>query len=225
VKCQEKFQQLIHNYLDGDLTQEDEIKLRTHLEDCETCQTHFHELSRTITLIQSTEQLQAPNNLVQDVMEKLPTEKRYIKYMRSIKRYPVLTAVAIFLLIIGSAIFSLWDQSSELVISKKDGLEINGDLVIVPKGVTIEGDLFVKNGDLKVEGSVEGDVTLMNGELIESQNNDDFKNGDLVATVGDINGELYHVEQLGDWIWYHLKNIFESIFLRWNHIQSPSCST
>src|SRR5690625_2688669 len=99
-------------------------------------------------------------------MEKLPTEKWYFKYMRFFRIHPLLTSITVLFLLFTTKILSVWNEDSELVVSKQKDLVIEGDTVIVPHEVTIEGDLFVKNGDLKINGSVEGDVTLINGKLI-----------------------------------------------------------
>jgi len=213
VKCKKRYSQLIHNYLDGDLTKKDEIILRNHLEGCKTCQAHFHELNRTITLIQSTEQHKAPNGFVKDVMEKLPAEKRYFKLIRTIKRHPILAIATILFLVLSSTIFFIWNQDSELIVSKQEDLEIKGDMVIVPEGVVIDGDLYVKNGDLKIDGIVKGDVTLVNGNLIMEDDHNNIHEEDLLVTVEEVNGEFYHLNQMFAWIWYHIKSLLESIFV------------
>ena len=50
----------MHEYLDEELSQEDEKELKAHLKDCEACRTHFHELKRTIAFVQSTSHISAP---------------------------------------------------------------------------------------------------------------------------------------------------------------------
>lgn len=207
MQCESEMTKLIHSYLDGDLSKEDELTLRNHLEVCQKCQNHFHELSRTITLIKSTEQIESPRNFPEKIMEKLPTEKWYFKYMRFFRRHPLLTAITVLFLLFTTTILSVWNEDSELVVSKQKDLVIEGDTVIVPHEVTIEGDLFVKNGDLKINGSVEGDVTLINGKLI-LQDDNAIEDERLVASV---TGELNHIEQLVEWLWYHIKNFFESL--------------
>lgn len=96
MKCNPEAVQLMHKYLDGDLIKEEETQLQRHLEDCEECQQHFHELKRTITLIQSTERFEAPVDFTANVMKNLPTERKRVKYLRWFKMHPMLTAAAIF---------------------------------------------------------------------------------------------------------------------------------
>ncbi|MDY0410248.1 anti-sigma factor family protein [Paracerasibacillus soli] len=59
LDCNKEIIQLMHIYLDGDISMDDEAKLRKHLEDCSDCQKYFHELKRTITLVKSVEQVEA----------------------------------------------------------------------------------------------------------------------------------------------------------------------
>lgn len=201
----------MHKYLDGDLRKDEEHELRGHLETCDPCQTHFHELSRTITLIQSTEQMEAPVNFSKNVMKKLPTEKRHLKFSRWFKKHPVITAAAVFFLFLFSGMLSVWDKDSELVVSKQDNLVIQGDTVIVPKGVLVVGDVFVKNGNLQIDGQIDGDVTLINGKLIMDLDDVEDGNEFLVAHVG-VSGEFNQIDEWVEWIWYKAKTLFENIF-------------
>ncbi|MFD2043368.1 zf-HC2 domain-containing protein [Ornithinibacillus salinisoli] len=210
MDCNKEVVRLMHHHLDGDLSKEDETKLRMHLEGCKNCQKHFHELKRSITLLKSVDQVQVPANFTQQVMDKLPTEKKHMKYVRWFKMHPVITAAAIFFVFMFSGLFTAWEQDSKLTVSKQENLVIKGDMVIVPEGVTVEGDLVVKNGNLKIDGTVEGDVTLINGKLIEEKTTVD---GDvLLASAGDVNGEFKQVNQIFDWILYHIQDFLESIF-------------
>ncbi|ASK61569.1 anti-sigma factor [Virgibacillus phasianinus] len=208
MNCDKEAIMLMHKYFDGDLTKSEEASLREHLEGCEACQKHFHELKRTITWVQSAEKVSAPEGFTSKVMDNLPREKRRISYIRWFKAHPVVTAAAIFFIFMFSSVFAAWDQGSELVVSKQENLIIKGDTVIVPAGVTVSGDLLVKNGNLKIEGTVDGNVTLIHGNLI-----DDSINGEgLMASVGEVNGEFKQVDQVFEWMWYHLRELFEGIF-------------
>ncbi|MGP4109193.1 zf-HC2 domain-containing protein [Virgibacillus sp. L01] len=208
MNCNKDTIELMHKYLDGDLTKQEETKLRGHLEGCEDCQKHFHELKRTITLVQSTENISAPADFTAKVMEKLPTEKKRVRYKRWFKAHPIVTSAAIFFIFMFSGIFSAWNQQSELVVSKQENLVIQGDTVIVPEGVTVSGDLLVKNGILKIDGTVDGNVTLINSELMD----DSIEGSGLMASAGEVNGELKEVDRIFEWIWFHLKDTVESIF-------------
>ncbi|WP_373894741.1 zf-HC2 domain-containing protein [Virgibacillus natechei] len=210
MNCNHEAHRLIHKYLDGDLTKEEEIILGTHLEECEACQKHLYELKRTITLLQSTERMAAPVNFTGDVMQKLPAEKKHVTYLRWFKAHPLVIAAAVLFIFMMSGVFSAWNQDSELVVSKQENLIIEGDTVIVPRDVTVSGDLYVKNGDLMIDGTVNGDVTLINGQLIE----DESLEGDssLMATGSKVSGDLKQVDQIFDWIWYQVTDLFQGVF-------------
>ncbi|TQS71064.1 anti-sigma-W factor RsiW [Ornithinibacillus gellani] len=208
MDCKKDVIPLMHHFLDGDISREDETKLRKHLEQCSDCQKHFHELKRTISWIKNAEPVMAPVDFTQQVMQKLPTEKKHVKYMRWFKMHPVITAAAIFFILMLSGAFSAWQQDSKLTVSKQDDLIIQGDTVIVPEGVTVDGDLVVKNGNLKIEGTVDGNVTLINGKLIQDQLNGEG----LMASVGEVNGEFKKVDQVFEWIWFNLQNLFRGVF-------------
>ena len=211
MNCKKDVIKLMHRYLDGDIKKEDEDKLRHHLEDCSDCQKHFHELKRTITLIQSTENVPAPDHFTENVMQQLPTEKKHRKYIRWFKVHPVLTAAAIFFVFMFGGLFSAWNQDTKLTVSKQENLIIEGDTVIVPEDVVVDGDLVVENGDLKIDGTVEGDVTLINGKLIQDdEGNLDEEN--LMASVGEVNGEFESVDRIFEWIWFRTKNLFKGVF-------------
>ena len=208
MDCKKDVIPLMHHFLDGDISREDKTKLRKHLEQCSDCQKHFHELKRTISWIKNAEPVMAPVDFTQQVMQKLPTEKKHVKYMRWFKMHPVITAAAIFFILMLSGAFSAWQQDSKLTVSKQDDLIIQGDTVIVPEGVTVDGDLVVKNGNLKIEGTVDGNVTLINGKLIQDQLNGEG----LMASVGEVNGEFKKVDQVFEWIWFNLQNLFRGVF-------------
>lgn len=207
MDCNKEVIDLMHTYLDGDITKEQEDVLRKHLEHCEDCQKHFHELNRTITFIKSPKTMQAPPHFTNKVMQQLPAEKKWMKYGRWFKRHPIFTAVAIFILFFGGSLVSSWSEENKLVVSKQENLIIEGDTVIVPAGVTVSGDLVVKNGKLIIDGIVDGNVTLINSVLVEEDGDEG-----LLASVGEVHGELTTVDQLFEWIWYQAKQMMDNIF-------------
>ncbi|WP_100013037.1 anti-sigma factor family protein [Lentibacillus sediminis] len=209
MNCNHEATELMHKYLDGDLTAKEESEFRRHLEDCEACQEHFRELKRTITLLQSGEHVEAPPNFTQQVMQKLPAEKKQLKYKRWMKAHPMFTAAAIFFILMMGSVMPNWNQDSQLVVSKQEDLIIQGGTVIVPSDVTVEDDLLVKNGNLIIEGTVDGNVTIINGELIDGDEPIDSEG--LMASVGEINGELHTIDQAFEKIWYHIKSFFQGI--------------
>lgn len=199
---------LMHQYLDGEIDKIKEMELFTHIEKCEACRNHFEELTQSISMIQSAENIQAPSGFTNNVMRKLPKEKKRIKYKRWFQTHPILTAAAIFFILMLSGVFSQWNQNNELVVSKQEDLIVQGDTVIVPEDVVVDEDLVIRNGDLLVMGVVDGDVTIINGKLI----NEKPINGKLMASAGEVNGELQIVDRVFEWLWFQVKTLFKNVF-------------
>ncbi|KGP70909.1 anti-sigma factor family protein [Pontibacillus yanchengensis] len=199
MKCSTEAVALMHKYLDDELTKDEEKTLRDHLHKCERCQKHFHELKRTIAMVQSTNQVQAPQGFAQNVMQNLPSEKKSYSYKRWFKSHPMLTAAAIFFILMFGSVFSMWNQDQHLSVSKQKDIIIQDNTVIVPEGKTVEGDLVVKNGNLRIDGKVNGDVVLINGD-------------NLKASAGEVTGDLSQVNQVFDWIWYKMKTTVKDVF-------------
>ncbi len=161
--CPEEIIEYMHDYLDGDLTRENEQVLKQHLQKCEECQHHFHELKKAIAFVQSTSHISAPANFTDKVMSSLPREKKKIGAQRWLRHHPLLTAAALFIFFMTGSFLTSWNDDEDFSFTKNGNLVVQDHTVIVPEGKVIKGDLTVRNGDLKVEGKVAGDVTVING--------------------------------------------------------------
>ncbi|RSK44978.1 anti-sigma factor family protein [Bacillus canaveralius] len=193
MKCPEEIIEYMHEYLDDEISAEHQQELRKHLHDCIDCQTHFHELKKAIALVQSTSHIQAPLNFTADVMGRLPKENRKVGIQRWFRHHPLLTAASLFLGLMMGGVVSAWnEEDQQFSVSKQPNLIVESDTVIVPKGEVVEGDVTVKNGNVKIEGEVKGDVTVINGE-------------NYLASAGHVSGEIKEVNEMFDWIWYHIK--------------------
>ncbi|GEN54949.1 zf-HC2 domain-containing protein [Halobacillus faecis] len=213
MNCKREAVELMHKYLDGELNKEEERRLRDHLQSCPSCQNHFHELKRTTTLITNTTPVSAPPRFTANVMANLPKEKKRKNYLRKLQRHPMLTAAAIFFILMFSGIFTAWNQDQQVTVSKQENLEIRDHTVIVPEGVTVEGDLVVRNGDLRIDGKVDGDITLINGDILnESSDQVETDDGLDRNNLRAYSGELTEVNQVYEWVWYHTKKTFKAIF-------------
>ncbi|PLR75805.1 anti-sigma factor [Bacillus sp. V3-13] len=199
MKCPEEIVEYMHEYLDDEISAEHEQELRKHLQDCPDCQTHFHELKKAIALVQSTSHIQAPLNFTADVMSRLPKENRKIGIQRWFRHHPFLTAASLFLVLMMGSLFSAWnEEDQQFSVSKQPNLIVENNTVIVPKGEVVEGDVTVKNGNLKIEGEVKGNVTVINGE-------------NYLASAGQVTGEIKEVNEMFDWIWYHIKKTAKEV--------------
>lgn len=196
--CPDKMVHMMHEYLDEELSQEDEKELKAHLKDCEACHTHFHELKRTIAFVQSTSHIAAPSQFTQNVMSKLPKEKKKIGMERWLQRHPLFAAAAVFLVLMGGSLLTNWNSGDEFAFTNSDEVVVDGQTVVVPEGEVVEGDILVRNGDLRVEGQVNGDVTVINGER-------------YMAGAGSITGDIEEVDQAFEWLWYNIKSSFKDL--------------
>lgn len=199
MKCSQTYVELMHKYLDEDIVAEEEKQLRNHLNECPNCQIHFQELKKAIAFVQSMTHIQAPLNFTESVMAKLPKEKPTVTYNRWFKDHPMLVAAAVFVLLMTGSIFSTWNSNTQLSVSKQSNLQIQDHTVIVPEGEIVEGDVIVRNGDLKIEGEVHGDVVVINGDK-------------YLASAGSVTGNIEEIDEIFGWMWYNTKSFFNSLF-------------
>ncbi|MBD8014873.1 anti-sigma factor family protein [Planococcus wigleyi] len=193
--CPENVLHLMDDYLDGDISQNDERQLREHLESCSDCRKLYQELSKTIAFVQSASHIQAPADFVQKTMARLPKEKQRAGVQRWFRRHPMLAAAALFCVLMSAALFTNFNDDQQFAFTKQPNLVVEGQTVVVPEGEKVVGDLTVRNGDLRVEGELEGNVTIVNGQYM--------------ASSGVITGEIEEIDKAFEWLWYTIKNGFK----------------
>ncbi|MGE8207481.1 zf-HC2 domain-containing protein [Heyndrickxia sp. NPDC080065] len=191
--CSEEMILFMHEYLDGDITPEQETALKKHLQTCQECGKHFQELKKTSAIIKSTSIIAAPSDFTSKVMGKLPKEKRKVGFKRWLSHHPFMAAASLFIILMGGSMFSMWNDNQEFSFTKKPNLQVEDHTVIVPKGETVNGDLIVKNGDLRIEGKVDGNVTVINGDQ-------------YMASAGNVTGDIKEINEVFDWLWYQIKS-------------------
>lgn len=195
------FIKLMHKYLDEEISDMEKKELKEHIQKCDQCHRHFKELKETIALVQSTTHtVEVPNDFTNNVMSQLPKEKTSIKYRRWFRKHPMLTAAVVFIFLMMGSLFTTWTKSDQLSVTKQPNLKIEDHLVIVPKGKVVEGDVVVRNGDIKIEGEVKGDVVVINGEK-------------YLASAGKVSGDIEEINAVFDWIWYNMKSIVKDLLL------------
>jgi anti-sigma factor RsiW len=190
--CPEQIIELMHDFLDEDINSQNEIILRKHLQSCKECETIFNELKKTIAFVKSTSNLKAPVNFTANVMACLPKEKKKVGLQRWLKNHPLVAAASLFFVLMFGSLLSTWNQDHEFSVSKQKNLIVQNNTVIVPKGEVVKGDVVVRNGKLKIEGEVQGDVTVINGKK-------------YMASAGRVTGQIQEVNEVFDWIWYYMK--------------------
>lgn len=196
--CPEHIIELMHEYLDEELDQEKEQILREHLHGCKECEDIFYELERTIAYVKSISNMQAPADFTAKVLARLPKEKKKVLVGRWLKNHPFLAAASLFLILMMGSLFSTWNQDQEFSVSKQKNLVVKNNTVIVPEGEVVKGDVIVRNGTLKIEGEVQGDVTVIHGEK-------------YLASAGHVTGQIEEVNEIFDWIWYHMKKTAQEV--------------
>ncbi|WJY27055.1 MULTISPECIES: anti-sigma factor family protein [Sporosarcina] len=200
TKCPIEVVQYMHEYLDGEIAPEHERELHEHLEDCEECSRLFDELSGTAAFLGLAEPIKAPAGFAEGVMARLPetTAKKRSAASRWLRKHPMLSAAALFLILMSAALFSSYNTSEQLVVTMQPNLVIEGDTVVVPAGEVVKGDVVVKNGDLRIEGEVDGNVTVIRGEK-------------YMASTAVVTGNIEEIDKLFDWLWYKIKTAFKGL--------------
>ncbi|CAH2717643.1 Anti-sigma-W factor RsiW [Neobacillus rhizosphaerae] len=202
--CPEQIIELMHEYLDEDIDQDKEQILREHLQSCNECALIFNELKKTIAFVKSTSHVQAPADFTANVLSRLPKEKKKVWMQRWVKTHPLLAAASLFFILMMGSVFSTWNQDREFSVSKQKNLVVKNNTVIVPKGETVKGNVIVRNGKLKIEGEIQGDVTVINGEK-------------YLASAGHVTGQIEEVNEVFDWIWYHMKKTAQEVVDIFDH--------
>ncbi|EIM08446.1 anti-sigma-W factor rsiW [Planococcus antarcticus DSM 14505] len=193
--CPENVIHLMGDYLDGDISPSDERQLKECLESCSDCRKQYQALSKTIAFVQSASHIQAPSDFVQKTMGRLPKERQHAGVQRWFRRHPMLVAAALFCILMSAALFTNFNDDQQFSFTKQPNLVVEGQTVVVPEGQIVVGDLTVRNGDLRVEGELQGNVTIVNGQYM--------------ASSGVITGEIEEIDKAFEWLWYTIKNGFK----------------
>ncbi|MGC5325171.1 zf-HC2 domain-containing protein [Brevibacillus sp. SYSU BS000544] len=198
MKCTEQLRN-VHAYLDGDIDELTNQTLQAHLASCGECRRYLMEMQKVIALVQSASHVHAPLDFTEKVMAQLPAPSTGIRFSSWLRNHPFLTAAAVFLLLMAGSVVTSWvDRDNTLQVSSDslDKLTIDHqrNMVVVPSGTVVDGDLIVENGNIEVFGEVKGDVVAIDGKVV-------------TASTAQIAGDTESIEAIVDWIWYELKNI------------------
>ncbi|MET1014847.1 MAG: anti-sigma factor [Paenisporosarcina sp.] len=196
-RCPDHIVHYMHEYLDGEISREHELELKSHLQTCPSCQQHMQELSKVVAFVQSASHISAPNGFTTGVTARLPKEHSRAGMKRWLHSHPMLIAAAMFMVVMSATLFSSFNDDQHFSFTKQPNLIVEGEKVIVPAGETIEGNLVVKNGDLQIDGEVNGDVTVINGDIINGN--------EYMASTANVTGEIKEINQVFDWLWYKMK--------------------
>lgn len=188
----------MHAYLDGDISRDEEKILKSHLEACTECQEIMNGLRNAVAFLGSASEVKAPSGFVDGVMARLPKEKKQAGVHRWLRRHPLLAAAALFMILMSTSLFSSYGNDQQFSVTKQPNLVIEGEVVTVPAGETVKGDIVVKNGDLHIEGQVEGNVTVIRGTK-------------YMASTAVVTGTTEEIDEVFDWLWYKIKTTAKEI--------------
>ncbi|EST51588.1 transmembrane transcriptional regulator (anti-sigma factor) [Brevibacillus panacihumi W25] len=190
---------LIHECLDGETDELANQSLLNHMKTCSSCRQHMHELQRVIAFVQSASHIHVSPDFTARVLAKLPAPTKKNLFSSWLRNHPFLTAAAVFFVLMAGSLSANWfDRNDILQVSSAnmDKLKIDRErnVVVVPEGTSIDGDLVVRNGDVEVQGEVRGNVVAIEGKV-------------FVASTAQVVGNTESIEAIVDWIWYEVKNI------------------
>lgn len=190
--CPQHIVDYMHEYLDGDISREHEQQLKKHLQMCSDCQRHMHQLSDTIAFVKSAAHITAPPHFEDQVMKRLPKGKNRVGIQKWFRRHPIVVAAAVFFIFMSATLLSNY-PNDEFSVTKQPNLIVDGQTVIVPEGEVVKGDIVVKNGDIVIEGEVDGNVTVINGQYM--------------ASTAVVSGQIEEIDETFEWLWYEMKDL------------------
>lgn len=196
--CPEHIVHYMHAYLDGDISRDEEQELDKHLKSCSDCKELMSGLSDSIAFIEGATLVKAPEGFAEGVMMRLPKEKSQAGIQRWLRSHPFLAAAAMFLILMSASLVSSYGNDQQFSVTRQANLVVDGENVVVPKGEVIKGDIVVKNGNLHVEGEVDGNITVINGSK-------------YMASTAIVTGKSEQIDEVFDWIWYKMKKTVKEI--------------
>jgi|GEM_PF-3803916 len=85
MKCREN-KNMLSLYLDGLLDPEESVKIRRHLDACESCSQELLELQQIKSALQSIEPVKAPDSLLRSINERIDEENRISIFQSALKK-------------------------------------------------------------------------------------------------------------------------------------------
>ncbi|UCZ53417.1 zf-HC2 domain-containing protein [Bacillus shivajii] len=201
MACKKDKLELIHKYLDEEMTLLEKKQFENHIVNCSECERDMREMRKTIAIIQSASHIEAPSNFTEGVMNQLPKQSKSDKWKTWIRKHPMIMTAAVFFLVFIVSLSSIWQDGSKEISVTGDGhfiVDEDRGVVVIPEGETITGNIVIRNGDIEINGAVLGDITIINGER-------------YMASAGQVAGEIKEINQIFDWLWYQTKSFFSEV--------------
>lgn len=201
MACNQEKAKLLHNYFDDHLTLLEKKEFENHLLQCDKCEAHLNDLWKTIAIVQSASHIEAPTNFTENVMKQLPKQKNTKRWKTWMRQHPFLLTAAVFTFVFILSLSSIWTEGKNGIVVSGDGhfiVDEERGVVIIPEGEKIKGDLLIRNGNIEIAGEVEGNITVINGEQ-------------LLASAGQVTGDIQEINQVFTWIWYQIKTSISDV--------------
>lgn len=198
MACSKERQNLIHQVIDGEASEQDVHELNAHMQTCRVCREKYNELRGLDKQLKALPLPDVPLHFTDRVIQSLETPRVPIRRTDWLRRHPALFSAACFaILMLGFILsFNSNDNFQAEVVRGNGQLTYAGpNTVVVPKSEVIKGDLIVKNGNVKIDGKVEGNVILINSHS-------------MMASAGQVTGKIEKVNRIIGRIWYTIKSIF-----------------
>ncbi|MEF3304719.1 zf-HC2 domain-containing protein [Paenibacillus sp. GYB003] len=190
---------LMHDYLDGDLTGPEAAELKKHMLGCAGCQERYEKLEKAGALVSALKPVHAPSHLTTaSIMQKLPAPPKRTVWMRWPRRHPAATVAVIFLVVMLGSFLTMWNEDTQLVVHGSDLEQVDfkgNNTVVIPEGHTYKGNLIVENGNIEVNGKIDGNLVVIDGNY-------------ALASTAQISGDITSVNQAVEWIWFKLNQIY-----------------
>ncbi|WP_114571389.1 anti-sigma factor [Exiguobacterium flavidum] len=200
----EQARQRIHEYLDEQQPPEDWKAFEREMQEADAME-EFEEYRLLDAEIRALPAPRLSADFTSRVLARLPEQaetptpllRKPSRFGSKMKQYPLLAAASIFcLLSLGSLGGYFSQEKHDLSYTNVPGLMAQNGEVVVPAGVTVDQDLYVEGGNVRIEGVVNGDVTTVDGDA-------------YLASAGRVNGKIQEIDQLFERVWYGVKRIFE----------------
>lgn len=191
----------MHDYLDGELEGGTAADLKGHITGCPGCRERFHKLEKTGAIVSSLKSVTVPDHITNAwIMQGIPAPARRKVWMKWLRRHPAASVAAVFFLVMMGSFFSLWNNDTQLVVKGSDleQVVIKGNTVVIPEDRTFQGNLIVENGDIRVDGKINGNLVVIDGSY-------------ALASTAQISGEITKVNQAVQWLWYQVNQFFSML--------------
>lgn len=188
---------LLHEYLDGGLDRRESAVLKEHMLVCEACRRRLQQYEKVEAFVHAWPPQQMPEGLTERVMQVLPPVSEHHPWYQWIRRHPAVSVAAAFFLVMMSVFISTWNDDRELLVKGKDlqSVVIQGSTVYVPAGKKVAGDLTVENGELMVDGDIEGNIVVIDGSV-------------NLASTAHISGQIKEIDEAFSWVLYKMNQWF-----------------